>query len=81
MIDRAVSFGLQNFFFVASDESGETYDYVAYVTRRGAILIARYNKAGSEGRYWLGTGTFTTVWAAKGTLTYGLPTAFEDPTI
>lgn len=79
LIDSSIGFGLQNFIFTDSDESDGTYDYVAYVTKKGSILIARYNKAGTSGRYWLGTGTYATVWAAKATYTYGLPSQLSFP--
>jgi hypothetical protein len=79
LIDSSISFGLQNFLFVDSDETGLTYDYVSYMTKKGSILIARFPKDGSAGRYWLGIGTYATVWAAKGTYTYLLPNELEFP--
>lgn len=81
MVDKSVAFGNQNFFFVKSDETGGTYDYVASMTRKGAILIGRFTKDNTEGLYWLGAGVFDTVWAGKGDLDYVLPNLLKDPTV
>jgi hypothetical protein len=79
IIDSGISFGLQNFLFIDSDESDGTYNYVSYMTKKGSILIGRYKKDDSEGRYWLGSGTYATVWAGRATYTYLLPTQLEYP--
>jgi hypothetical protein len=81
MVDKSISFGNQNFFFVKQDTTDVTYDYVASMTRKGAVLIGRFKKDETEGLYYLGVGTFTTIWAARGTLTYGLPDTLKDPTV
>ena len=77
-MDKSLSFGLQNFVFVNMDESDQVYDFIQYVTRRGTILIARYNKAGTEARYCMLGGNIDTVWAARTTLTYVYPTLCKD---
>jgi hypothetical protein len=51
------------------------------MTRKGAVLIGRFKKDETEGLYYLGVGTFATIWAARGTLTYGLPDTLKDPTV
>ena len=80
LIDSSIGFGIQNFLFVDSDEiSSVTYDYVSYMTKKGSILIGRYKKDNTEGRYYLTTGTYATVWAARATFTYVLPTALAFP--
>jgi hypothetical protein len=82
MIDKSISFGNQNFFFVKQDITTDvTYDYVASQTRKGAILIGRFRKDETEGLYYLGVGTFATVWATRATLTYDLPSTLKDPAI
>jgi len=81
MLDKSVSFGQQNFLFCDSSEVDGTYDYVVYMTNKGSILIARFNKAGDNARYYLGVGVYATVWAARGTLTYGLPNTLISPTV
>lgn len=80
-VDKSLSKGLRDFFFVQSDESDETYDYVGYMDNDGVILIARFPKDGSAGLYWVGTGTFSTVWAARATYDYDLPNTLVDPTV
>jgi len=81
-VDKSVSFGNQNFFFVTDDAtSSGTYEYVASMTRKGAILIGRFKKDDTEGLYWLGTGVFATIWAARATLTYDLPNTLVDPAV
>jgi hypothetical protein len=78
MVDKSISFGQQNFFFVDSSEADGTYDYVSYQSHKGSILIARFNKAGTEGRYYLGSGVYATIWAARTAKTYGLPNTLVD---
>lgn len=79
LIDSSIGFGLQNFLFVDSDETGETYDYVSYLTKKGSILIARFPKDGSQARYFLGTGDYNTIWGARATHTYSLPSSLRFP--
>jgi len=81
MVDKSVNFGGQNFFFVDSSDVDVTYDYVSYMTVKGSILISRFNKTGTEGRYFLGAGVYTTIWAARTAKTYGLPNTLIEPTV
>jgi hypothetical protein len=81
MIDKSLHFGQQNFFFVDSDETDVTYDYVAYMNKKGSILLARYNKLGSIGRYCIVVGTYATIWAARATQTYVLPNELTDQNV
>lgn len=81
MLDKSISFGQQNFLFVISDETDGTYDYTGYMTKKGAILIARFPKDGMSAMYFLGSGAFATVWAARASKTYSYPNALVDPTV
>jgi hypothetical protein len=81
MIDKSINFGQQNFLFTDSSDADETYDYVAYMTTKGSILIARFNKDGSEGRYFLGAGVYATIWAARETKSYVLPNLLKDQSV
>jgi hypothetical protein len=54
---------------------------VGYQNKKGATLLGRYKKDGTEGLYYVGVGTFATIWAARATLTYVLPSALVDPTV
>lgn len=80
-VDKSISFGNQNFFFVKADDTDVTYDYVASMTRKGAILIGRFKKDDTEGLYWLGSGVFATVWTAREDLDYVLPNELKDPKV
>lgn len=80
LIDSSIGFGLQNFLFIDSDESSNvTYSYASYMTKKGSILLARYKKDDTEARYYLTTGDYATVWAARATYTYVLPTQLAYP--
>lgn len=81
MIDKSISFGTQNFLFVDSSEADGTYDYVAYMTEKGSILLARFNKAGDTARYALVAGVYATIWAARATQLYDLPNILVAPTV
>jgi hypothetical protein len=81
MVDKSLAFGLQNFFITAVDESDGTYNYYGYLDKKGSTLLMRTNKAVTEIRYWVGTGTFATLWAAKATKTYTTPDQLKDPNI
>lgn len=81
MIDKSLSFGLQNFFFVTQDETDPVYIYVGYQDRKGMTLIGRYKKDDTEGKYCTSAIAFATVWAARATQTYTLPVALIDPTV
>jgi hypothetical protein len=73
MIDKSISFGQQNFLFVEVNEADITYDYVGYMTAKGTILLARFLKDGSKAKYFLGTGDFDVVFAARVTKNYTYP--------
>jgi hypothetical protein len=81
MVDKSLSFGLQNFIFLKSDETDGTYNYYLYEDRKGAILIMRTNKTTSEAKYFLGTGDVDTIWTAKATKPYSYPDSLIDPTV
>jgi len=81
MIDKSLHFGQQNYFFVDSNDTDITYDFVAYMNKKGAILLARYNKAGNNGRYCIATGDYSVIWAARTTQTYVLPNELIDPSV
>lgn len=81
MIDKSLAFGMQNFFPVAQDESDGTYNYYGFVNKKNSILIMRTNKTLTELRYRIATGTFATIWAAKGVGDYELPNQLADQTV
>jgi hypothetical protein len=80
-VDKSISFGLQNFFVCAQDESDGTYNYYGYVNKKGSILLMRTNKDTTSLKYWIGTGDFDTNWAAKAGKTYVYPSDLKDPKI
>lgn len=77
MVDKSLSFGMQNFFWVEENTADGTYDYNSFQNKKGTILILRTNKAGTSGLYWAGSGVYATIWAAKGDYTYVLPAALK----
>jgi len=79
--DRSLSFGMQNFMIVAIDEASETYNYYGYLDKKGAILLMRTNKAVTEIRYWIGIGTFATIWAVRTAKNYTTPDLLTNPTL
>lgn len=81
MIDKSLSFGIQNFFICAQDETDGTYNYYGYLDKKGAILLMRTNKTATSLKYCILTGDFDTVWAAKATKTYVYPNALVEPTV
>ena len=81
MIDKSLSFGLQNYFYVAQDETGLVYTYVAYQDKKGSTLIGRYKKDDTEALYYSAAGVFAVIWAAKATYTYVLPSALIEPMV
>jgi hypothetical protein len=81
MIDKSLSFGMQNFFFVKQDDTGLVYTYVFYQDKKGATLIGRYKKDDSEGLYYIAVGDLATIFASRATYTYVLPGALVDPEI
>ena len=79
MINKSLSFGIQNYFYIASDETDLVYNYVAYMDKKGAILIGRYKKDDTEALYYSTRGTFAVIWAARATYTYVLPSVLVQP--
>jgi len=82
-LDKSLSFGIQNFLFCKSDETDVTYDYVGYITKKGSVLIGRYNKAGTEAKYYIEAGDFDTVFAKRALVgtTYQYPNKLVDQKI
>jgi len=78
MRNKSLHFGLSNFFTVAQDESDGTYNYYGYVDKKGSVLIMRTNKTATELRYYVTTGTFSTIWSGKAGYSYVLPNQLED---
>jgi len=81
MVDKSLSFGLQNYFFATQDATGLVYDYVSYQDKKGAVLIGRYKKDDTEALYYSAVGVFAVIWAARATYTYVLPSALIEPTV
>jgi len=79
MIDKSLSFGIQNYFFVAQDETDITYVYVAYMDKKGGILIGRFKKDDTEALYYSAVGAFAGIWAGRAGYTYVLPTNLVEP--
>ena len=79
MIDKSLSFGLQNYFFVAEDITDPVYDYIAYQDKKGSTLIGRYKKDDTEALYYSTTGAFAGIWAGRAGYVYVLPTALVQP--
>ena len=68
---KSIYYGNQNFFFCEADETEDDFDYVGYQSRKGEVLIARYAKDGTTGKYYLEQGDFDTIFAnRKGTESY-----------
>ena len=78
--DRSLFFGMSRFLWVKSDTTDLTYDYDAFMSREGSILIMKSKKDDTEANYWIGQGVFTTVWADKANKTYVLPNQLLDQT-
>ena len=81
MIDESLHFGLRDFFFVESNETDLTYDYVGFMDRNGVILIGQYTKDGNNALYYAVTGDFATVFAARDSYTYVTPNLLADPRV
>jgi len=81
LIDKSLSFGMQNFFSVATNESDGTYNYYGFVNKKGSTLIMRTTKTTSEIKYWIGIGDVDTNFAARASKTYVYPSALKDPNI
>ncbi len=81
MIDKSLNFGLQNYIVVAQDETDGTYNYYGFVNKKGSTLIMRTTKSTSEVKYFIGTGDFDTLFAARASKTYVYPSALIDPNV
>jgi len=80
-IDKSLANGMSDFFFVKADETDGTYDYYGYVDKDGVILIQQATKDLTTVLYWIGTGTFTDVWADKANKDYVTPDELDDPKV
>jgi len=78
IIDRSLGFGLQNFIYSKGNESDGTYNYYGFINHLGSILIMRTDKDAMEAKYFIGKGTFDTIWTARATQTYVLPNELEN---
>jgi len=76
--DRNLNIGIGGFFWVEGNDTDVTYEYNAYMTQKGSILISRIKQDGTECLYWVGKGTFSTVWAARAGYDYVLPNELAD---
>jgi hypothetical protein len=81
MIDKSLSFGIQNYFFVTQDETDVTYVYVGYQDKKGSTLLGRFKKDDTEALYYVAVGAFAGIWAGRVGYTYLLPSALLDPTV
>jgi hypothetical protein len=81
MIDKGLNFGMQNWFFLQSDDTDGTYNYYGYINRKGSILIMRTNKTTTAILYYVTDGVFATVWAARGSKTYTTPDQLKDVSV
>lgn len=91
IVDKSLHFGQQNFFFcnsyIGSTETGDDYEYVVYMDKKGLILIAQYNADGDHARFCvkkIGTETgedYDSLVEARGTYKYVLPSKLIDLTI
>jgi hypothetical protein len=79
MIDKSLSFGLQNYFFVTQDTTDVTYDYVGYQDKKGGALIGRYKKDDTEALYYSASGAFAGIWAGRAGYAYVLPSVLVQP--
>lgn len=81
MISKSLSFGIQNYFFVKSNETAVNYNYYGYVEKKGSVLIMRTDKTASEAKYFVSAADFDTEWAARAGKTYVYPSSLVDPTV
>jgi Asp-tRNA(Asn)/Glu-tRNA(Gln) amidotransferase B subunit len=81
MISKSLSFGIQNYFIVAQDETALDYNYYGYVEKKGSTLLMRTNKTATEIRYFVSPETFATIWAIKATKAYTTPDQLTDPKV
>jgi hypothetical protein len=76
--DRSLGFSMSRFFWVKGDDTDPTYEYNAFMTQKGSILLLRTTKTGTDGLYWIGQGVFNTVWSDRAAKTYVLPSLLRD---
>ena len=81
MIDKSLSFGIQNYFFVTQDETDLVYVYVGYQNKKGSTLLGRYKKDDTEGLYYIAVGAFAGIWAGRAGYSYALPSLLVEPAI
>lgn len=81
MISKSLSFGIQNWFYVKSDETAIDYNYYGYVEKKGSVLIMRTNKTASEAKYFVSGVAFDAEWTARVAKTYVYPSELIDPTV
>jgi len=79
LIDSSLNFGLQNFIICAQDETDVTYNYYGYQTKKGSTLIMRTNKTATSLKFFIGTGDFDTIWAARAAKVFVYPSALVSP--
>jgi len=77
--DTSANFGMQNWFFVQSDETGITYNYYGFQNKKGTVLIMRMDKAAENALYYCASGDFATVFAGKSGYTYVTPVNLAEP--
>jgi len=80
-VDKSLSFGIQNYFICATDESDGTYNYYGYNNKKGSTLLMKTDKSFTSLKYWIGTGNFDTIWSVKAEKTYLYPSELKDPKI
>jgi len=82
MLDKSLAFGIQNWFSVSVDETSDgTYNFYGFVNKKNSILIMRTDKATTEIRYYVTTGTYATVWSGRTGYTYVLPNLLTDQSV
>ena len=81
MIDKSLYLGQQTFLFCDIIETLPNYDYVLSVNRNGTILIARYLKDGTEGRYCIQNGNYLNTIYDLEKFEYTLPNFLNDPKV
>jgi len=80
--DKSLSFGMQNWFPVSIDEtSNVTYNFYGFINKKNSILLMRTDKTPTEVRYYISTGTFSTIWAGRAGYTYLLPNQLNDQNV
>jgi hypothetical protein len=82
MVDKSLAFGMQNWFPVSIDETSDgTYNFYCFINKKNSILIMRTDKTPTEVRYYVTTGTYSVIWAARAGYTYVLPNQTTDQNV